>query len=462
MDKRNGFASSNRFHVVLIPGFGGFDALGQVEYYAGVTSLFHRWARRNSVPAVLHYFDNLPTAGVHTRARRLCAYLAKRIVRGEILKDDKVVLVGHSTGGLDIRQLVWDLERHCDDRVYADGGAFVLGNAIRRCLDAVVFLSVPHWGTNIADWVHSHAEWRSAVVAQLRAAVTGSQVYLVDRIEDRIVGGIAFLTDADLLLAMKDALTEANEDYGEPGPSRTADAQEAESELALYLRHMSSDFSVIDDLTSRLYDAERKTPAHFDDGEREKEAKWWHNPPIRTLSFATIGCRPFRFRPGSTAPVWELTNPCTYPEVAKDVDLSADTDLCYRLCYRACAGGPFRGPSHARKPTRVLGQPAPGRIELWDNDGIVNTASMFWPEGDVVLVVADHLDIVGHYKLVEVPRDEAGAGKQPPARKYRSYDSLKSAPRFTDALFEEVWTEVFEFSINARAPRGRYAAAGSR
>ena len=101
------FSLSNRYHIVLVPGFAGFDALGQVEYYAGVTSLFQTWS--DSAPAVLHYFDNLPTAAVRTRAKRLCAYLAKRIVRGEILDGDKVVLVGHSTGGLDIRQLMRDL-----------------------------------------------------------------------------------------------------------------------------------------------------------------------------------------------------------------------------------------------------------------------------------------------------------------------------------------------------------------
>jgi hypothetical protein len=29
-------------------------------------------------------------------------------------------------------------------------------------------------------------------------------------------------------------------------------------------------------------------------------------------------------------------------------------------------------------------------IELWDNDGIVNTASMVWPEGQKMRVAADH------------------------------------------------------------------------
>jgi len=267
------FSLSNRYHIVLVPGFAGFDALGQVEYYAGVTSLFQAWS--DSAPAVLHYFDNLPTAAVRTRAKRLCAYLAKRIVRGQILPGDKVTLVGHSTGGLDIRQLMRDLHDSPDAPVYADGGATVLARDIRSRIDAVVFLSVPHWGTNIADWVHSHPAWRTLIIAELRAAITGSQIYLVDNVEAEIIGGIASFTDTDLLLAVKDALTEANENYGARSPSRTADAQEAASELALYLRHASSDFAAIDDLTSQAHDSKQKSPAHWDEDERKRELELW-------------------------------------------------------------------------------------------------------------------------------------------------------------------------------------------
>ena len=71
--------SNQRHHIVLIPGFGGFDALGQVEYYAGITELFQD--RKTDRAVVLHYFDNFPTAAVVTRAERLRYYLAKRVTR---------------------------------------------------------------------------------------------------------------------------------------------------------------------------------------------------------------------------------------------------------------------------------------------------------------------------------------------------------------------------------------------
>ena len=261
MANRNGSASSKRFHIVLVPGFGGFDALGKIEYYAGVTHVFQQWNRGRS--AVLHYFDNLPTAAVVTRATRLQSYLAKRLARGEILEDDDVILVGHSTGGLDIRQLVSDLHDGDKPEVHIEGGL------VRSCADIlkrvrrVVFLSVPHWGTNIADWVHSHACLRKAVVNGLCAGVAGSQVYLLDELEDRIAGAAACLTDADLLRAMQDTVTEANERYGEPSPKRTAEAHEAASELALYFCDMASDFHAIDDLTSKPPRSGPRSPAHL-------------------------------------------------------------------------------------------------------------------------------------------------------------------------------------------------------
>ena len=70
-----------------------------------------------------------------------------------------------------------------------------------------------------------------------------------------------------------------------------------------------------------------------------------------------------------------------------------------------------------------------------ENDGIVNTASMFWPKGDNVVVAADHLDVVGHYKLVKTPdakRANSGWGVD---REYQSYDILRSTPHFTKKLF---------------------------
>ena len=370
--------SRARLHIVLVPGFAGFDALGQLEYYAGITPLFQKRPPRNEA---LHYFDNFPTAAVVTRAARLRKYLAKRIARGEIASGDEVILVGHSTGGLDIRWLLRSLHRRRTP-IVVDGGVGVEPAKILAHVRRVVFLSVPHWGTNIADWVHEYPVWRKAVVAELCASVAGSQVLLLDRLESAIAGGAACLTSAGLLRALQDSLTEANAHNGRPGPARTADAQEAASQLALYLRHIASDFGAIDDLTARRPQGKPQSPAHLSVEEREAELALWQELRIDVRSYVTLGRRPFRFDPEYRAPVWELCRPWTCPELAKDGEQSAGTDIVYRTSYRACAGGPLERPLLSGTVARRLGPVAEGEIALWDNDGIVNTVSMFWPKGE--------------------------------------------------------------------------------
>lgn len=447
MTERNTFATGARRHVVLVPGFGGFDALGQVEYYAGITRLFQGWKPEipGFDPLVLHYFDNLPTAAVVTRAARLRRYLAKRIARGEIRKGDKVTLVGHSTGGLDIRQLIWGLHRSQHPSPAVDGGRDVAAEEILGCLDGVVFLSTPQWGTNLADWVRERALLRKTAIAELRMALAGSQAYLLDRIELAFMSAGAALTRADILLALRDAVTEANDRLCGHDPTRIAAAQEAASMLALYLRHMATDFHVIDDLATQPYDG-AKSPAQFKEDERRVELEWWDKLGLRTLSYATAGGRPFCFSSPSKcpAPTFELTNLFDFPELAQGSGLSACTDISYRLCYRACAGGPLRWPIGAGTISRVLGPAPPLPLELWDNDGIVNTVSMLWPRGETVLVQADHLDIVGHYRLRFATRESAENGSEAP-RTYRSYDSLRSKPLLAEATFEDVWAEIFSF-----------------
>jgi hypothetical protein len=451
MAVRNKSESSRRFHIVLIPGFGGFDAIGKVQYYAGVTELFKTWNHPRK--AVLHYFDNLPTAAVVTRASRLRTYLAKRIARGEIVDGDEVTLVGHSTGGLDIRQLISELHSYPKLDVPVDDGIPVSRGEILRHVRRVVFLSVPHWGTKIADWVNRYGVLRQLIIAGLGTAVSTSQLYRINQVEERFAGSASCITDADVFRALQDALAEANEHYGEPGPERTAEAFESASDLSLYFRHLASNFSVIEDLMTQRPD-EPKSPAQFNRAERKRELAGWKE--IAVLSYATVGKSPFRFAPGRPAPVWDLANPCTYPEVSKDCELSAGTDISYRACYRACAGGSFERPGVAGQVKRWLNGAPQRPLEQWDNDGIVNTLSMLWPNVNNVLVSGDHLDIVGHYRLRRVnPAGQVECLTRRQAREYWSYDTLKSSERFSDQLFGKIWREIFDFATGKKDAAGR-------
>ena len=207
---------------------------------------------------------------------------------------------------------------------------------------------------------------------------------------------------------------------------------------------MASDFSAIDDLASQP-PPNSKSPAHAGPDERERETKLWARFHIETRSFATVGARPFFFPEGAPAPRWDLLKPSTYPDAGLYTDAAKAMDFLYRYAYRACAGGPFTiaGSGAAPKATR-FGSSGQHTVEVWDNDGIVNTASMLWPNAEQTLLVkGDHGDIIGHYRLV--------AATPPSVRKYHTYDLLRSASMFDAATMRAVWTNVFDFCAGGPA-----------
>jgi hypothetical protein len=262
------------------------------------------------------------------------------------------------------------------------------------------------------------------------------------------------ILDLDLLHAVNDALREA-ETRSFSGPEETASAHEAAAALELWLRHVAWDFAAIDDLTPVdsahfLPGPETLSPAQFSPDMREAEMQRWGGIAIR--SYATVSPRPFRFEAGKAAPQWDMLRPWTWPDLTERSNESAGTDLVYRYCYRACAGGPFRLPAADIPVPRPFDAGQPRRIELWDNDGIVNTASMLWPSGGATrLVHCDHMDITGHFARL-------GAGGERRDRIFRAYDLLGSASQFDASHFAAVWNDIFDF---CEAGEAVAAAAGA-
>jgi len=406
-----------RTHVVLVPGFGGFDGLGQLRYYTRVTEAFTEWrkAEGKAQSTSLHYFDNLPTASVKARARKLRRFVAKLVERNMVQTGDEIVIGGHSTGGLDVRQLVLDLIRDKDP----------LLDRIHR----LVFLSVPQRGTNIADWVKAHERWRKFLIWLFRGAV-GFDVQLP--IPGWFVNGLA-PGHAGLFDAVADVRCDF-EPCSDDGLD-IADARSARAEVELWLTHTNDDFLAIDDLASAQAGGTRLADSV------EAELAAWESRKISTKSYATIGRVPFdldelRDNREQRSVVKVLKN------VRKNI---ADTDAVYRAAYTACAGGPFKRSSHAPIPW-LKGCAPPGAAgayvpEDWDNDGIVNTASMVLPDR-TWLVPGDHADIIGHYE----PR--ANQGALPGRRKFDSYDLIESGSAFTSATFTKVWFDVFDFAVS--------------
>jgi len=492
-------SSSARLHVVFVPGFGGFDALGRIDYYPGTIKVAEAW-RGKAEPekrarVVLHYFDNLPTAGVRTRADRLKHYLLDRCEWNSFQPGDKVALIGHSTGGLDIRELLNEIERVLASDKPPDGWdaeAFRReqdsARKLRAMIARVVFLSVPQRGTNIADWLRSVRLLRKATISSLRNAVDladGSALEkpqaqvarifhlvrreLPDWLTQTIDEGVP-----DLLSAIADVLGEVAE-RGNSDPIRAAQARESLSNLNLWLGQTNGDFLAIDDLCcekpgggllgrtlwrvatvvskrARSNEEDLTALARLSAKERAQEIDTWTKNGIAVLSFATRGKPPLEgFRDSAKIRSYSnLLKLLGIPGVGK-------TDGPYRLVFNACAAGPFakvRSQVQRSEPDYQAGAiqfsregegaavPA-AEIASWHNDGIVNTASMLWPNGARTLLVdADHADIIGHYR-------QQRPGQKDGPRKYRTYDIFGSDSGFDDALFTRVWERIFDHCLTA-------------
>jgi hypothetical protein len=436
---------TKRTHLVLVPGFGGFDALGQIFYYAGVSFSAESWRTANAGrPLSLHYFEGLPTAGVRTRAMALRAFLEERKLRGAFQDGDRIALLGHSTGGLDIRQLLVNLGFGEFGTDYRDvEKAMVDDKELRAGIERLVFLSVPQRGTNIADFIR---HFRTLIGFNLdlfeNLAIKAPHETVFEQIERWI---LSKLSSRDFRPQVLAALRDATLDMLPPATTNTpadryraALARAAHGELIGWLDNVETDFFAIDDLAVKPSADAPTSPARYSEADRQRELDAWKAAPvpIRTLSFATVGRRPYDKDPRTSSNLLlELVQLASIVEP----DSTAHTDIVYRFAYAATAAGPFEIAGDAT----VNDGGTRRALQAWENDGIANTASMLWPNGpDTRLVHADHGDIIGHYRS----SDAVKASEQVRGRKNHSYDIFGSSSGFkTEKDFDRVWHEIFDF-----------------
>ena len=484
---------------MLVPGFVGFDALGQLDYYAGVTHAFDAWngpvgrAARN---VSIHYFDNFPTASVQLRANRLRAYLAKRIARGEFAPGDTLALVGHSTGGLDIRRALFDMAADEAAVLTVDGCSRVQHRDILALTKRVAFLSVPQYGTNIADFACRFSNTiqtlakDAAVALQLNRGALG-------QLRRRLFAMLPS-SPSNFVLALVDTLDESDESPDGTEEDR-ARQREARFQLTSWLDNIANDFSIVEDLRSYTGDAgvtvsksppRPKSPAHFSPLERRRELEAWKKYEIKTHSYASrVPARDvvvsafarrlvallhrasplldFGAKLLPRGPARWLFPPLVLAsDVARAIEvlglplvlelLGRDPSLVFDIFHAACADrhGPFCDPDTIAPgsiaPTlRRLGSAEPisrSEIAVSDSDGVVNTLSMLWPYDPadptahpIDLVDADHGDVIGHFDLKPLEPPEPGG------RHYYAYDFFQTRFTFTQAHFEELWESVFDF-----------------
>ncbi|MFP2924435.1 esterase/lipase family protein [Pyxidicoccus sp. 3LG] len=383
-------------HIMLVPGFGGFDALGSLRYYHGVTEVLESKARAVTV----HYFSNMPTASVLTRARALRKWLSELQERRALGPDDPIHLVGHSTGGLDLRQLLIDL-REQERASGADGTPPII-----QQIKTVQFLSTPHWGTALAHHLGGSSLQVFASRLFLRVLYEGAH-----GLRGMGLGGLGRglkclfhpRKTSDWLDAFIDTLVGC---YSRTGVLEPAEARGTYSELLRWLLHMTSDFSAVTDLDPAPSSGARRSPAHASDRKVAEELAFIRKHDIRVRSIVTCASPDCR---------WTLFH------------------LLHWLTAHALPGSLKR----TRSIRKLWGDGEAHELRPGDNDGLVNSGSQVWPdEAHSCLLTGDHADVIGHFR------------SPPPGEpdRFRQYDLLNAPSGFDEQRFARLWEDIAAFT----------------
>jgi triacylglycerol esterase/lipase EstA (alpha/beta hydrolase family) len=336
-------------HLYLVPGFFGFETLGELAYFGHVVPLLEAACAEQGLDAAVHVVATEPTSSLPRRAARLLAVIAE--TAGD---DGPIHLVGHSSGGLDARLLV-------APGVALPGAPDV--EAIARRVASVVTVSTPHHGTPLAAFATGLLGQRLLRIASLATIYVLRFGHLPLSVLLRLGG---FLARIDRRVGLNSALLD--ELFGQLLEDFS---RERRLEVEAFLDQVGNDAALILQLTP--------------DGMEVFNAATRDRPSVRYGSVVT-----------------QAQAPGVASTLAAGLDPSAQaTHALYAALYRL-AGISRRGRlptlerAQAQALRRAYGHAPGGRA----NDGIVPTLSQPW--GDLVHAArADHLDIVGHFADAE-------------------------------------------------------------
>lgn len=368
-------------HVFLIPGFFGFDYLGDLAYFAHVHVALDEWARQAGIEARIHTVPTLPTASLLKRAARVLEEISAALAGA----DGPVHLVGHSSGGLDARLVV-------TPEVALPGALRAEPLAAR--VRTVVTLATPHHGTPLASF------FSSFLGAQLLEALSLATSYVMrtGRLPADVLGRLAGFF---VRLAT-----------GREGADPSAIKKLRERILADFDPARRGSLAGFVDLIAGDQDLlPQITPATID----VFNASTQDRPGVRYGSVVT-----------------QARGPSVRGFVSAGLSPYAHGSHALYLCISQLAG---RVPAN-RVPTLAPAQRAalrgafgadPGRRAT---DGVVPTLSQPW--GEVIRAVwADHLDVIGHFNH--------------PTHVPPHFDWLTSGTGHTRAEFLATWAAVAEF-----------------
>jgi triacylglycerol lipase len=372
-------------HIFLIPGFFGFDNLGDLAYFAHVTDALATPLARAGTAARLHVVKTLPTASLRQRTALLVTEM--KLQAGA--DDGPIHLIGHSSGGLDARLAV------TPDVSLPDG---LDAEPLARRVRTVVTISTPHQGTPVASFFSSLLGQQLLEVF----SVATSHALRTGRLPAEALGRLAafFLRPRAGTAPRSDSLAALQ--------SRLLDDFSAQQRAPLerFVEQIGRDQDLLPQITPAAMDLFNAST-----GDRPGVAYGSvvsRVPAGGLRGFLSAGLSPY-------AQASHLLFTCVSRLAA-----STDSDR----------SAPRLGEPQRAALRRDFGS-EPDRKA---NDGIVPTLSQPW--GQVIrAVAADHLDTIGHFHH--------------PSHVPPHFDWLTSGSGFTRKQFLALWEEVARFLLAA-------------
>jgi hypothetical protein len=384
-------------HIYLVPGFLGFANLGRLTYFGHVARLLTERLAALGLKPHIHIVRTPPTASLPERAARVVEKIGATAQRGGA----PIHLIGHSSGGLDVRLLT------------APGVGLPTAFDVERLaarVRTVVTVATPHHGTPLASFFTT---LRGQHLLQLLSLNT---IYVLN---------FGHLPLAALLWM---------------------------GSLLVRFGGLVSNSDLLDELFGRLLEdftpgRRRAVRTLLRDVVRDQALMLQLTPEAMEVFNASVLQRP-GIRYGAV--VTQAARPSLLSTLGAGLDPAAQvTHGLYTALHQLIAAAPGRvsprlAPGPARALRRVYGAMPPPDA----NDGLVPTLSQAW--GPVIhAAVADHLDVLGHFR---------DAAHDPP-----HVDWLVSGSGYDRRRFEALWTDVVKFLVSptpSRPKRGRLPSRG--
>ncbi len=378
-------AAAGAHRVYLVPGMFGFGRLAGFEYFHHVRAALAERFQRAGATALIEIVPCSPTASIRHRARIL-ARTIEQTAGGDRLP---IHLLGHSTGGLDLRLVL---------SPSAALGIDPSRLAWRARVRSALSINAPHYGTPLATYFSTVAGTRLLYALSLLTVVslvlTGPSLDLLSR----VIGGVGELDravtgDHRLLSRFTDGVLR----FMDPA---------ARQEIEGYLRKVRADQGGVIQITPEAMDV-------FNASTEDDTA-------VRYGCVATAAPPP-----GAIRMLERLRSP-----------QAAVTASLYSTLYRL-AGQPHEMYPYARPTEREedrLAHAITRPVTERSSDGIVPTLSMLW--GELVWCgEADHLDVLGHFRDDLRPRQHT--------------DWITTGAGFTRRRFAAMLDAVAAFQLGA-------------